>query len=53
MLFRSVGEDFGEEGCREVLEQRVVEMCGREVRKKTVVGKCWRRVLYRSVGEEC
>ena len=54
MLFRSVGEDFGEEGCREVLlEKRVVEMCGREVREKTVVEKCWRRVLYRSVGEEC
>ena len=38
---------------REVLEKRVVEMCGREVREKSVVEKCWRRVLYRSVGEEC
>ena len=28
-------------------------MCGREVRGKSVVEKCWRRVLYRSVGEEC
>ena len=53
MLFRSVGEDFGGEGCREVLEKRVVEMCGREVQEKTVVEECWRRVLQRSVGEEC
>ena len=42
-----------EKRCREVLEKRVVEMCGREVREKSVVEKCWRRVLYRSVGEEC
>ena len=38
---------------REVLEKRVVEMCGREVREKSGVEKFWRRVLYRSAGEEC
>ena len=37
---------------REVLEKRVVEMCGIDVRDKRVVDKCWRRVLYRNVGEE-
>ena len=36
---------------REALENRVVQMRGREVREKTVVEKCWRRVLYRSVVE--
>ena len=29
------------------------EECCREVLKKRVLKKCWRRVLKRSVGEKC
>ena len=31
VLFKSVGEDFGEDGCREVLEKRVVEKWGKRL----------------------
>ena len=44
MLFKSVGEDFGEDGYREVFEKRVLEMCGREVREKIVVEKLGKSV---------
>ena len=40
VLGKAVGEEFGEECCREVLQ-------------KIVVGKCWRKVLGRSVLEKC
>ena len=43
MLERSVGEEC----CRKVLEKS-----GREVLEKIRVEKCWRRVLWRSVGEQ-
>ena len=54
MLFKSVGEDFGEDGCREVLETKVVKIFDREVRKKSVVEKekCWRRVFNKNDGKE-
>ncbi len=46
-LQRSVGRKIGETCCRE---------CWREVSERNVVGrvgdKCWRDVLWRSVGEE-
>ena len=50
--WRSVGE----QSCGQVLENRGVEKCckevwRREVMEKGVLEKCWGRVLWRSVGD--